>query len=171
MEKSTISQPRLIANCYATYREELVNFAASHLGSHEEGEDLVQDAFVKMMTYEGMISETTVKSFAFTITANRVKDELRRRIFRRRMENETMCEMGLPSSSTDCQVIYHETRLHLERVITTLAPACARIYRMSLLDDMATGDIARELNISKRTAETQLNKARRQVRNCMLREA
>lgn len=118
-----------------------------------------------------MISETTVKSFAFTITANRVKDELRRRIFRRRMENETKCEMGLPSSSTDCQVIYHETRLHLDHAITTLAPACARIYRMSLLDDMATGDIARELNISKRTAETQLNKARRQVRNCMLREA
>ncbi len=171
MEKSTIGQPRLIANCYATYREELVNFAASRLGSHEEGEDLVQDAFVKMMTYEGMISEITVKSFAFTITANRVKDELRRRIFRRRMENDAEYEMSPSSSSTDCQAIYNETRLRLDRSITALAPACAKIYRMSLLDDMATGDIARELNISKRTVETQLNKARRQVRSCMLREA
>jgi DNA-directed RNA polymerase specialized sigma24 family protein len=38
--------------------------ATSRLSNREESEDLVQDVFIKMMSFEGMINGATIKSFA-----------------------------------------------------------------------------------------------------------
>ena len=86
MEQTTNNQAQIIAAFYTVHQNELVNFATSRLGNREEAEDLVQDAFIKMMTFEGIINEATIKSFAFTIAANKIKDHLRRRIFRHQLE-------------------------------------------------------------------------------------
>ena len=51
-----------------------------------------------------------------------------------------------------------------------LSPACAKVYRMSLFDDMTAGDIAEELQVSKRTVESQLFTSRKQMR-AMMQEA
>lgn len=56
MEQTTNNQAQIIAAFYTVHQNELVNFATSRLGNREEGEDLVQDAFIKMMTFEGIIT-------------------------------------------------------------------------------------------------------------------
>ena len=86
MKQTANNQGQMIANFYTVHHAELVNYATSRLGNREESEDLVQDVFIKMMSFEGIINEATIKSFAYTITANKVKDLLRRRIFRHKME-------------------------------------------------------------------------------------
>ena len=91
----------MIANFYTVHHAELVNFATSRLGNREESEDLVQDVFIKMMSFEGIINEATIKSFAFTIAANKVKDHLRRRIFRHQLEESKKYEMELQHSHAD----------------------------------------------------------------------
>lgn len=170
MEKSTNTQGQMIANFYTVYHSELVNFATSRLGNREEAEDLVQDAFIKMMSYEGMINEATLKSFAFTITANKIKDVLRRRIFRHKMEESAKYEMELQHCNVERTVEYHEALRIVNAGIDRLTPACAKVYRMSFFDDMAAGDIAEELQVSKRTVEAQLFSSRKQMR-AMMREA
>ena len=55
MEQTTNNQAQIIAAFYTVHQNELVNFATSRLGCREEAEDLVQDAFIKMMTFEGII--------------------------------------------------------------------------------------------------------------------
>ena len=54
MEQSTHNLAQIIAAFYTIHQNELVNFATSRLGNREEAEDLVQDAFFKMMTFEGI---------------------------------------------------------------------------------------------------------------------
>ena len=66
----------MIANFYTVYQADLVNFAISRLGNREESEDLVQDVFIKMMSFEDMatgdialemnVSKRTVESQLFT---------------------------------------------------------------------------------------------------------
>ena len=170
MKQSANNQGQLIANFYQEYRLELVNFATSRLGNREEAEDLVQDAFIKMMTFEGMINEATVKSFAFTITVNKIKDHLRRRIFRHQMEESKKYEMELQHSNVERVAEYHDTLRIVNQSMEKLSPACAKVYRMSLFDDMTAGDIAEELQVSKRTIESQLFTSRKQMR-AMLQEA
>lgn len=171
MEKPVNNQRLLIANIYTTYHDELVGFATVRLGNHDEAQDLVQDAFIKMMDYEGLIGEATAKSFAFTITANKIKDTLRRRIFRRRMEEGKRYEMQLQYDSVERVVEYRETALRMQRGIDSLSPSCARVYRMSLFEDMTAGDISAQLGVSKRTVESQLFTSRKKMREYMRKEA
>ena len=164
MEQNTINQRQMIADFYTRHHAELVNFAISRLGNREESEDLVQDVFIKMMSFEGMINEETIKSFAFTIAANKIKDYLRRRIFRHKMEENAKYEMELQYSHVERVVEYHDTLRMVNDSMARLSPACAKVYRMSLFEDMTAGDIAQETNVSKRTVESQLFTSRKQVR-------
>ena len=164
MKQTANNQGQIIANFYTVYQAELVNFAISRLGNREESEDLVQDVFIKMMSFEGMINKETIKSFAFTIAANKIKDHLRRRIFRHKMEENAKYEMELQHSHVERVVEYYDTLRMVNDSMARLSPACAKVYRMSLFEDMATGDIAQEMNVSKRTVESQLFTSRKQVR-------
>ena len=164
MKQTANNQGQIIANFYTVYQAELVNYAISRLGNREESEDLVQDVFIKMMSFEGIINEATIKSFAFTIAANKVKDHLRRRIFRHKMEENAKYEMELQHSHVERVAEYHDTLRMVNDSMARLSPACAKVYRMSLFEDMATGDIAQEMNVSKRTVESQLFTSRKQVR-------
>ena len=164
MKQRANNQGQIIANFYTVYQAELVNFAISRLGNREESEDLVQDVFIKMMSFEGMINKETIKSFAFTIAANKIKDHLRRRIFRHKMEENAKYEMELQHSHVERVVEYYDTLRMVNDSMARLSPACAKVYRMSLFEDMTTGDIAQEMNVSKRTVESQLFTSRKQVR-------
>ena len=164
MKQTTNNLGQMIANFYTVHHAELVNYATSRLGNREESEDLVQDVFIKMMSFEGIINEATIKSFAFTIAANKIKDHLRRRIFRHKMEENAKYEMELQHSHVERVVEYHDTLRMVNDSMARLSPACAKVYRMSLFEDMTTGDIAQEMNVSKRTVESQLFTSRKQVR-------
>ena len=164
MKLTANNQGQMIANFYTVHHAELVNYATSRLGNREEGEDLVQDVFIKMMSFEGIINEATIKSFAFTIAANKIKDHLRRRIFRHKMEENAKYEMELQHSHVERVVEYHDTLRMVNDSMARLSPACAKVYRMSLIEDMTAGDIALEMNVSKRTVESQLFTSRKQVR-------
>ena len=164
MKLTANNQGQMIANFYTVHHAELVNYATSRLGNREEGEDLVQDVFIKMMSFEGIINEATIKSFAFTIAANKIKDHLRRRIFRHKMEENAKYEMELQYSHVERVVEYHDTLRMVNDSMARLSPACAKVYRMSLFEDMTAGDIAQETNVSKRTVESQLFTSRKQVR-------
>ena len=164
MKQTANNQGQMIADFYTVHHVELVNFATSRLGNREESEDLVQDVFIKMMSFEGLINEATIKSFAFTITANKIKDHLRRRIFRHKMEENTKYEMELQHSHVERVAEYHDTLRMVNDSMARLSPACAKVYRMSLFEDMTAGDIAKEMNVSKRTIESQLFTSRKQVR-------
>lgn len=170
MNPTTNNQRQFIADFYTTHNAELVNFTVARLGNREESEDLVQDVFVKLMTFEGIINEATVKSFAFTITVNKIKDHLRRRIFRHQMEESKMYEMELQHSNVERVAEYHDTLRIVNKSLEMLSPACAKVYRMSLFEDMNAGDIAEELQVSKRTVESQLFTSRKQMR-AMMQEA
>ena len=146
MKQTANNQGQMIANFYTVHHAELVNFATSRLGNREESEDLVQDVFIKMMSFEGIINEATIKSFAFTIAANKIKDHLRRRIFRHKMEENAKYEMELQHSHVERMAEYHDTLRMVNDSMARLSPACAKVYRMSLFEDMTTGDIAQEMN-------------------------
>ena len=76
MKQTANNQGQMIANFYTVYQADLVNFAISRLGNREESENLVQDVFIKMMSFEDMatgdialemnVSKRTVESQLFT---------------------------------------------------------------------------------------------------------
>lgn len=95
MKPTTVTQQQMIADFYKEYQVKLVNFAVARLGNWQEAEDLVQDVFVKLMTYDGIINKTTIRSFVFTITNHEVMNILRRRACRHKVEENVAYEQEL----------------------------------------------------------------------------
>ncbi len=164
MKQTTDNQRQMIADCYTTFHAELVNFATARLGNRQESEDIVQDVFVKMMAFEGIICAATIKAFAYTITTNKIKDVLRRRIFRRQMEESQRYEAELQHSNVERLIEYHDTLRIVNTSLEELSPSCSKVYRMSLFDNMTVAEIAEELQVSKRTIESQLFTSRKRLR-------
>lgn len=154
----------MLVDFYRTHRARLVNFAVARLGNKEEAEDLVQDVFVKLVSYECVVNKATIQSFVFTIANNEVKNILRRRLFRHRMEEYVTYESELQHCAVERVVEYHDMLCIVQHCMDELSPTCAKVYRMSLFEDKCAGDIAKELNVSKRTIESQLFASRKQMR-------
>lgn len=164
MKPIITTQQQMIADFYKEYQEKLVNFAVARLGNWQEAEDLVQDVFVKLMTYDGIINETTVRSFIFTITNHEIMNILRRRACRHKVEESVMYEQELQCSAVERVVEYHDALRLVNRCVEQLTPSCAKVYRMTLFDGKCAGEIAKELNVSKRTVESQLLTSRKKIR-------
>lgn len=155
---------QLVANFYASHHAELVGFVCSRLGNREESEDIVQDVALKMLSLQAPINATTVKAFAYTIAANKVKDALRRRIYRRQAEDSALYEAERAYCPVEQETCYHDTLRLVGEATAHLSPSCARVFTLSLHEGLASGEIAEGLGVSKRTVETQLLTARKKVR-------
>ena len=164
MKPTTVTQQQMIADFYKEYQVKLVNFAVARLGNWQEAEDLVQDVFVKLMTYDGIINKTTIRSFVFTITNHEVMNILRRRACRHKVEENVAYEQELQHCAVERVVEYHDTLRMVNYCVDQLTPSCAKVYRMTLFDGKWAGEIAKELNVSKRTVESQLLTSRKKVR-------
>lgn len=165
--KPIVMKQQMITDFYMEYQARLQSFAIARLGNKEEAEDLVQDVFVKLMCYEGIVNAATIQSFVFTITNNEIKNILRRRICRHRVEDNIAYETVLQYCPVEHMAEFHDI-LHLVRYcMNKLSPSCAKVYRMTLFDDMSAGDISKNLGVSKRTVESQLFTSRKQMRRMM----
>jgi sigma-70, region 4 len=80
------------------------------------------------------------------------------------MEENAKYEMELQHSHVERMAEYHDALRMVNGSMARLSPACVKVYRMSLFEDMTAGDIALEMNVSKRTVESQLFTSRKQVR-------
>lgn len=72
--------------------------------------------------------------------------------------------MELKHSHVERLAEYNDAMRIVNAGIGRLSPACAKVYRMSFFEDMTAGDIADELQFSKRTVESQLFTSRKQMK-------
>ena len=94
-----------------TYRPLVVRYIYRKLNGCMETEDLVQDAFLRLLEYRSMLRPETVRSFLYTIVRNLVTDYLRRH-YKKQEVMACMCE-GLSASVEDMESAVMAKRLVL----------------------------------------------------------
>ena len=156
----------------------LVRYARNELGasvSWDEAEDIVSEAFEKLMTcYEryGDQTEEQMKGLLFRIVRNLCMDTHRRR---KRVsavssdaefipaEEKDSFELIMDPSPEDL-LISEENVRRMKAIFRSLSPALRDVLEMKLNEEMTDGEIARELHISKRLVQQRLSRARKIVR-------
>ena len=78
MENRTEKSDRLIAEYYEEHRSSIFFYIYRRINDEGDAEDLVQDAFLRLLEHRMMIRPDTLKYFLFTIVRNLLNDYLRR---------------------------------------------------------------------------------------------
>ena len=153
----------ITGTAFTQYRLMLVRYVNARVEDYDLAEDIVQDAFVRVLEMEVGVHEASVKSLLFTICRNLTFDHLRRRLMAQR---STMC-MDCASwveETTEQAVRVHEIAEQEMRVVRSMPEKRAKIYQMSRYEGRGIDEIADALNISPRTVEAHLFAGRREVR-------
>lgn len=121
--------------------------------------EIVQDFFVKLYEKRHNLSvETSVKSYLYRSVYNCCLNYLNQRNIQdkhlKNIDLERVDEDNLESEISSVELQY---RIH--QVIEELPARCRKIFKMNRLEGIKNEEIATQLNLSKRTVETQISKA------------
>lgn len=84
------------------------------------------------------------------------------------VENYDLLIDGLESTnSIDDKIKYQELEIKIDTYLTYLPKRCKEIFIMSRKESLSNGEIAKKLDISKRTVENQLTHALKHLRNAL----
>lgn len=163
----------IIAGYYSKVRDELVGFVEWRTGSHELAEDLIHDAFLRLLTSDKMLTEQTLPALVYAIVRNLLTDHFRR-LACSNSYAEHLLHTGanvVNAADTASLCSLHEIEAGLERGLAHLPERCREPYRLHILGGLKISDIQRETGEGYKRLEHNLGMARKEMRVYMRRFA
>jgi RNA polymerase sigma-70 factor, ECF subfamily len=156
---------RAFSLVFNQYFGALVNYTLRFLEEREEGEEIVQDVFVKFWDKcQDLDPDSSVKSYLYRSVHNtclnylkheKVKDAYRQHVIQF-MERTT--EHDREEQDPD------KLRAAIMAEIDNLPPRCSEIFKLSRFEGLKYIEIAEHMGISVKTVEVQMGKALRVLR-------
>ena len=138
----------------------LILFANKFTQDIEASKELVQELFISLYEKQDSLNiKQSPKSYLFQAVRNRAlnylqkqkREHAKREVFAESQNgNYYLFNDPLEASEFEAQIF---------QLIQALPPACQRVFAMSRLEGKKNQEIADQLQISKRTVETQISKA------------
>lgn len=167
MKDLTHTSNELIARIFADQRQSVFFYVYKKIGKKEDSEDLVQDAYLRLLEYRTMLRPDTVKYFLFTIVRNLVIDYFRR-FYKRQEVVDFLQEFSQTKTmESDSPVIIKDLQKQEWNRVRLLPRQRRKIYVMNRFEGKNLSEIASELHLSQRTVENHLFISRKEVRMYM----
>ncbi len=151
------------------YSKRLYSFSMGYLKSDKECEELVQEVFTKVWERRSELKEElSFRSYIFTIAFNII-----RKYFRSRLQQSRFFESSVYNDfhlETSENIDFNSLKKHIEKIASAMPARRREIFTKSRFEGLSVCEIARELNISKKTVENQLTEALKFVRNNLSRD-
>jgi RNA polymerase sigma-70 factor (ECF subfamily) len=177
MKKMTIPETVFLTNfrdIYLSYCRGMVRFACEYVGSREDAENIVHDAFAEVWEIKpGYLEKKYLLALLFTAIKNRCIDYLRHRIVVREAENliQEAFRRDMQMKYDSLESFDHElltrgetVEERVSRAIDCLPEKCRQIFVMNKLEGRKQKEIAQTLNISVNTVESQMSIAYKKLR-------
>ena len=151
---------------YSRFWKKLFVIAYNRLKEIQAAEDIVHDVFASLWANRGKIEIESLDNYLAIATKYMVLAKIRRKE-KERIYNNT-------SQQTLTFELPIETSLHYKRIleivkneVEKLPEKCRLIFKYSRNEGMPVRQIAKELSISPKTVENQLNKAIKQLKRAI----
>lgn len=147
------------------YYPGLVMYAAQFTANIDDAEEIVQNFFVRFWEkHKQLVPYDSLKNYFFSSVKNGSLDFLKHQKIEKKYINE-MIELSKHHLAYDTDLfVSSELQEKLKQGINLLPEKCREIFIMSRIRGLKNEEIASELNISKRTVETQISKALKVLR-------
>lgn len=153
-EKTAFSQ------LFEKYAPRIYRFSRTYLKNESDSEELVQNVFLKLWEKRETLDTTqNLKSFIFKIAVNTIYDFVRRKNIEHAFEDYARLNYQSSENSTWHSVIYAEMEQNLHHLVAQLPEQQQKIFQLSKTDGLTNDEIAKQLDISKRTVENHLYRA------------
>jgi len=144
---------------FKLYYAPLVSYACKYVSSVDIAREIVQDFFVKL--YEKRQTLTigvSVKSYLYRSVFNSCINYINQRnIQDKHLKNIDLDRDDEENLESEMNTVELQHKIY--EVIEELPTKCRRIFKMNRLEGLKNEEIAAQLNLSKRTVETQISKA------------
>ena len=147
---------------YSRYWDRLYATAFHHLKDSTAAEEIVQDAFITIWQKR---QELHIENLSKYLAAM-VRYAVYRRAAQEHQRQQHQSSAGvLHPAVTDAKDVDHKLLLEIvDKLSCELPEKCRLVFRANKLYDQPLEDVARELNISRKTAEAHLTKALKVIR-------
>lgn len=142
------------------YYPRLYNFSKAFLKLEESIDDILQEVFVRIWENRRHIKQSyTFESYIFTITRNKLLNELRSRLnnqkTRDRIFQSAVAREYLPFEAVE----FDELAQKVEFLIEELPARQKEIFKLSRIEGLSHKEIAEKLNITPKTVEYHITQA------------
>lgn len=144
----------------------MASFVLRYVRGRDIAEELVQDVFLKFWAKRAGLSDIdALRTYLFRAARNTALNWLRRQKLERRWQEEEAAswEPEAPES-TDDESSEQELAAAVRVAIDRLPPRCREVFILSRDGGLTYAEIARALEISIKTVETQMGRALKSLR-------
>jgi RNA polymerase sigma-70 factor (family 1) len=144
---------------FKNYYAPLVVYACKYVSDIDIAREIVQDFFVKLFEKRNSLSiDTSVKSYLYRSIYNCCINYFNQRnIQDKHLKNLEQIKENNVYLEEEINTIELQQKIY--EIIENLPAKCRRIFKMNRLEGLKNEEIAVQLNLSKRTVETQISKA------------
>ncbi|MGI5847412.1 MAG: RNA polymerase sigma factor [Candidatus Cryptobacteroides sp.] len=162
-------QDYLVAEAYRDRYASVLRYICRRLGPGQriDAEDLCQDVFVRLLQYDTFLNAENLPRLIYTIARNRVIDYLRRHIRTRAAQEYFFRSSPKSALTTEEQVIADELEQLENACIKRMPPRKAQVFVLYIHRGKSIEEISSSLDISPRTVENHIFRARMDVRDAL----
>jgi RNA polymerase sigma-70 factor, ECF subfamily len=160
---------RALEIVFRSHFQGMAAFVERYVRSPDTAEELVQDIFLKIWTKRERLTEIgSLKTYLYRAARNQALNHLRRLKLERRWQEE-QAFAGEPTTTfaADEDASGQELAETVQAAIERLPPRCREIFLLSRDGGLTYAEIARTLEISVKTVETQMGRALKALRGAV----
>jgi RNA polymerase sigma-70 factor (ECF subfamily) len=154
-------EPLSVERTIRRYHDSLIRFLRQRLRSPDDASDVAQEAYVRMLQYEGSREIKSPSSILFRIAIN-VANDLGRSEQARRVSEQCRLddvELVADTPSPEREIASMQDLDLLYDAIAHLPPKCQQVFLLSRIRGMTYPEIARHCGISIKMVEKHIGRA------------
>jgi len=143
------------------YEKRIYGFLYKILRSHEDVEELLQVVFVKIWENRTTINhELSPDAYVFKIAKNSALDALRQKVRKLFLEKQLVNKFkaGENAGEETDSLVDNDLRLFIDKLMSNVPERRREIFKLRYEQELSYKEIAKRLNISENTVDTQIRR-------------
>ena len=158
---------RSFEEVFKNYNRKIFIFSYRYLKNQEDSEGIVQEVFMKLWeNSKNLKSDSNLNAWLFTVTFNAIRKRFRKlSTEKRHLDDYSTLLENQKTEISDSD--YFDLVEKTSSLIQKLPPQQRKVILLRKEKGLSSEEIAKELNLSKKTVENHLNRARAFLRKGM----
>lgn len=149
-----------LASLFREHNRSLVSYLALRLHSLQEAKEVAQEAYVRLLQLDRPGAESFLKTYLFRVATNLAVDRLRRRNYRRQVEQiEGAVDIDCGINDPEQTVLAKDALRMLDVCLGELPEKCRQAFLLFRMEGCNQEEIAKRLGVTDRMVRHYINQA------------